>query len=62
VGTLAFQTSSLNHLLSAEHDLNFDQRDDDVKNGSNNNNNVPSTDDDDNDCTARNDGAMISNE
>jgi hypothetical protein len=66
VGTLAFQTSSLNHLLNNEHDLNFDQRDDDVKNqhGSNNNNNVPSTDDDD-DCTAtasaRNDGTLISN-
>lgn len=61
MGTLAFQTSSLNHLLSSEHDLNFDQRDD-VKNqhGSNgNNNNVPSTDDDD-DCTVqRNDGTLI---
>jgi hypothetical protein len=70
VSTLAFQTtSSLNHLLNNEHDLNFDQRDDDVKNqhgsnnGSNNNNNVPSTEDDD-DCTAaaRNDGALISND
>lgn len=72
VGTL-FQTSSLNHLLNNEHDLNFDQRDDDdVKNqhgsnnGSNNNNNVPSTTDDDDDCTttvtARNDGALISND
>ena len=60
MGTLAFQTSSLNHLLNSEHDLNFDQPDD-VKNqhGSN----VPSTDDDD-DCTApRSDGGtLISND
>lgn len=62
MGTLAFQTSSLTHLLNSEHDLNFDQRDD-VKN-QHGSNNVPSTDEDD-DCTApRNDGGgpLISND
>lgn len=68
MGTLAFQTSSLNHLLNSEHDLNFDQRDDDVdvknhhqhgSNGNNNNHNNNSPDEDD-DCTAtQNDGTLI---
>lgn len=67
MGTLFQATSSLNHLLNSEHDLNFDQRDDDVKpliqhgsNGTPSNVNVPSTDDDD-DCTSRNDGRSLIN-
>lgn len=66
VGTLFQATSSLNHLLNSEHDLNFDQRDD-VKplihhgsNGTPSTVNVPSTDDDD-DCTSRNDGSALIN-
>lgn len=63
VGTLFQATSSLNHLLNSEHELNFDQRGDDVKShhhqGSNGTptRNVPTDDDDD-----RNDGnALINN-
>jgi hypothetical protein len=59
VGTLLTQTSSLNHLLSNEHELNFDQRDGHThqqhhQDGSNGANAVMT---DDEDCaSARNNG------
>lgn len=71
MGTLFQATSSLNHLLNSEHDLNFDQRED-VKplihgigggggsNGTPSNINIASTDDDD-DCTSRHDGSTLIN-
>jgi OAR motif len=64
VGTLFQQTSSLNHLLNSEHDLNFDQRDEqkNQQQGSNGTATVTTNDDDDDDCTSRNDGTIITND
>lgn len=63
VGTLLTQTSSLNHLLSNEHELNFDQRDthqhhnhQDASNGAN----AVITDDED--CTTTRNGNVTIND
>lgn len=63
MGTLLTQTSSLNHLLNNEHELNFDQRDvhshQNHQDGSNGANAVIT---DDEDCTTGRNGNVTIND